>query len=266
MIEENKLGARPLEFLWVSVGVISVPFVLIWACVNPSDWPWLVAGILFGKFFVGMVGKNIAFHRYICHRSFKTTKWKHYFLLFANSFSTNSPLTAATVHRYHHKQSDTDRDPHSPKQYGFWNAVLMWRGRSVQWKKSMPLPVDLMRDKTLMWLHKNCITVYGLYALICFLISWKLAVFVLFFATGLIAINNSIIFIGLVHMNIPGSYRNFATPDHSYNNKIVEFFSTGEGYHNNHHMYPGRYNMAIKDHEFDLAGWIVEKVFIDETK
>lgn len=266
MIEDKKLGARPLEYLWLSVGAISVPVTLLWMWFNPSDWPWMAAGFLFGKFFVGMVSKNIAFHRYLCHRSFKTTKWKHYFLLFANSFNTNSPLMAATVHRYHHKHSDSVNDPHSPQQYGFWNAITMWRGRVQERKKSMPLPVDLMRDKSIMWMHNNSILVYGIYALICFIINWKLAVFVLFFGTGLVGINNSVFFIGLVHMNIPGSYRNFDTPDHSYNNKIVEFFSPGEGYHNNHHMYPGRYNMAVKDHEFDLAGWIVEKVFVDETK
>lgn len=265
MIEDKQIGARPLEFLWLIVGLCSVPITILWMCFNPSDWPWLLAGIIFGKFFVGTVGRGIAFHRYICHRSFKTSKVKHYFLLFANSLTCRSPILGTSVHRYHHKHSDTSKDPHSPLIYGFWNS-LFWRTRVRQNKKSLPLPIDLMRDPSLMWLHNHCILVYGVYAVLCLLISWKLMVFCLFFAGGLVAINNSVIFIALVHMKIWGSYRNFETTDQSYNSKFLELISPGDGYHNNHHMYPGRYNMALRPGEFDIAGWIVEKVFIDETK
>ncbi len=264
-IDSNKLGPRPHEFIWISLGVAAIPFSLIWLYFFPSDWPWVVGGFVYGKFFVATVGKHIAFHRYICHRSFTTTKWKRYFLLFASTLTSNCPIMAATIHRHHHKYSDTDIDVHSPKLHGLIGSVF-WRDRTKAMKQSMKLPVDLMRDKDLMWLHKHTHKLYAVYFVLCFMVSWKLAVFGLLLGTGTAGVVNSLAQIILVHIRLPFSYKNFDIPDNSYNNKVIEFFTPGEGLHNNHHMYPDRYDMAIKPGEWDSLGWIVRKFFANETK
>ena len=66
----------------------------------------------------------------------------------------------------------------------------------------------------------------------------------------------------LVHIKLPGSYKNFELADNSWNNKWIHAFDLGEGLHNNHHKYPSRYNEACKPDEFDFAGWLVKKFFI----
>ena len=38
--------------------------------------------------------------------------------------------------------------------------------------------------------------------------------------------------------------------------------SLGEGYHNNHHHDPTKYNQAFNKGEFDICAWFVDKFFI----
>jgi fatty-acid desaturase len=66
----------------------------------------------------------------------------------------------------------------------------------------------------------------------------------------------------LTHIKLPGSYKNFDIDDDSWNNKWLHAFDLGEGLHNNHHKYPGRYNEACMPGEFDFAGYLVEKLFV----
>jgi fatty-acid desaturase len=69
-----------------------------------------------------------------------------------------------------------------------------------------------------------------------------------------------------VHTKLPGSYVTFRVNDTSTNNKIIQFFSIGEGLHNNHHKFPQYYDQAMLSHEVDPAGWIIKKLFIGEVK
>ena len=44
----------------------------------------------------------------------------------AQSSGQKGVLWWAAHHRTHHKRSDTERDVHSPVQYGFWRAHMGW--------------------------------------------------------------------------------------------------------------------------------------------
>src|SRR6476620_9772611 len=73
-------------------------------------------------------------HRYASHRSFTMTKfWERFFYVIAyitQGSSYISPRVYAIMHRMHHAYTDTDKDPHSPKNDR--NIfVMMWHARQV---------------------------------------------------------------------------------------------------------------------------------------
>jgi stearoyl-CoA desaturase (delta-9 desaturase) len=54
-------------------------------------------------------------------------------------------------------------------------------------------------------------------------------------------------------------YRRFPTPDNSMNVKWVGLLAAGEGWHNNHHAFPGSARMGLTKSEFDLS-WLVIRI------
>ena len=46
-------------------------------------------------------------------------------------------------------------------------------------------------------------------------------------------------------------YRNYETADKSSNFPFLGYFGWGQGWHNNHHKFPDRFNFGIKWWEFD---------------
>src|SRR5262249_16934175 len=61
----------------------------------------------------------------------------------------------------------------------------------------------------------------------------------------------------ICHLPKLGSKR-FATPDDSVNVKWMGILALGEGWHNNHHAFPGSARMALTKGEFDFS-WMVIK-------
>jgi len=53
--------------------------------------------------------------------------------------------------------------------------------------------------------------------------------------------------------------RRYATPDDSRNNWLLALLTFGEGWHNNHHHYPGAVRQGVKWWELDLT-WYALKV------
>jgi stearoyl-CoA desaturase (delta-9 desaturase) len=58
----------------------------------------------------------------------------------------------------------------------------------------------------------------------------------------------------LSHMKLPLSYRNFDTPDDSYNNIVIGILSFGFGWHNNHHNNQRELINSHRWYEVDLEG------------
>jgi stearoyl-CoA desaturase (delta-9 desaturase) len=54
-------------------------------------------------------------------------------------------------------------------------------------------------------------------------------------------------------------YRNFDTTDESKNSKLVQYWTLGEGLHNNHHAHAQLYNFAVKKGESDISAWFIDK-------
>jgi stearoyl-CoA desaturase (delta-9 desaturase) len=52
-------------------------------------------------------------------------------------------------------------------------------------------------------------------------------------------------------------YRNFETKEESKNTWWLAILTFGEGWHNNHHAKPGRWNFSHKWWEIDMSAWVI---------
>ena len=249
-----------------NIASIAFLFTIGWIIVHPEDWYWLIIMLLWEKIVIEILSKEIASHRYFSHKSFKTGKFRHYFLTACTIFGPGDPITITAMHRKHHKNADTKDDPHSPMD-GVWKILSYiifteqlhtnLRARA----KSFPWPVDLIRDPVLVFCHKHASKVFTVICLLLAIVSWKFVVFVLLTGRRVFQINTIICGLILTHSKLPGGYRNFDTADNSYNTPWLGIFHPGEAYHNNHHHQQGAWNFAMKPNEFDSVGWIIGKVF-----
>lgn len=243
--------------LFQFVGILSL-LILFYYSIKYGIW-WLIFSFIYYKIVVGLFGNQIAQHRYFSHKSFITNRYNHKFLVWISLTTGTNLVMYASLHRHHHTYSDTNDDIHSPNQ-SILKSLITWSTDSTTLKKVRPA-VDLMKDPDIIFVNK-----YGYYfllGLIFFLsiLNWKLGIFIVLAGIGWNYLHMNLFRTTLVHLNLPASYRNFATGDQSWNNKFIQMLDIGEGLHNNHHMYPNLYNQAILPNEFDPAAWVIKNFF-----
>lgn len=235
------------------------------AAVYYSLWWWLLAGFIYARITM-LFGAHIGLHRYFAHNAFKTSPIKHKVICWLSFLSgEGSPIMWFIHHNHHHAHSDKDLDISSPRE-GLLKAFL-WNLRSEDhWKKKKVriFPKNLYRDTTVRFIHENYFKLWLMISAVSLLINWKIFLFFVLFPIGH---NNlvSVVMAVLLHVKMPGSYRNYETDDMSWNNQYQVYAMLAEGYHNNHHRYPSAYNQAMKQGEFDLGGWLIEKLFLEKT-
>ena len=216
-------------------------------------WLWLIypAWFLFGH-----IGFGIIIHKYYCHNSFETYRWiarlGAYFGLLCG---TGSPVMLKVVHiGYHHPNSDTDKDPHTPK-HGFWWSYFGWLNHKWDFRK-MWIAKDIMKDPVVRFYHRHYYKIYWGTFIVLALININLALFTMTTAT-VIQFHLSGLANTLGHTKHWGSYQNYTDGDNSQNSPIFNLFTLGLGLHNNHHGRPGFYDYAHKPGEVDFARWFV---------
>lgn len=85
---------------------------------------WLYALIAFLIVVVGL-GVVLGYHRVLTHRAAVLDKWLEYVLI-TFALPAGTPIQWIGNHRFHHTQTDTPADRHSPIHYGFWQAHVGW--------------------------------------------------------------------------------------------------------------------------------------------
>jgi stearoyl-CoA desaturase (delta-9 desaturase) len=250
--------------LLVLASFIAFFFGILYAVVY-NQLILVLVSFLIGKFIVSALATQISLHRYFSHKSFETTATKHKFLAWASILAgQGSPVAWSAHHRHHHANADTDLDTHSPKE-SLWLAAGLWLMKSYEFylnvKKLRRVPTDLLRDTTVRYIDEHYYKIWLGILLVSFLISWKFAVFFVLSPLAWGYINAACITLA-AHIKLPGSYRNFDTPDNSYNNKFIQSYMFGEGLHNNHHNAPAKYNEKVRPGEFDLIGLTIDKFLI----
>lgn len=210
------------------------------------------------------LGVTIGYHRLLSHRSFSCPKIVEYFWVMLGYLAfEGSPTWWATIHRAHHRYVDTALDPHSPK-YGLYDAHMGWLTRKGYASHINPQlqAKDLINDPLYRFLEQN--GSWHRAHLIAFSVGFlaRLPILIFFgwqaaFASLLAAF--AVLQIPLmlnVICHIPKlGYKNYARDDDSVNVWWVGILAMGEGWHNNHHAYPGSAKTGMRPWEFDLS-WL----------
>ena len=246
---------RALPFFAIHLACLAV-FV-----VGVSTTALVVAAALYA---VRMFAITAFYHRYFSHRTFRTSRAVQFvFALLGACSVQRGPLWWAAHHRNHHRHADTGADPHSPAVHGFWWGHAGWfltrGGFRTDWAR---IP-DLARFPELRWLDRFdtlaplalALALYGSGELLAArapglgtdgpqLLVWG------FFVSTVVLFHATVTINSLAHR---WGRRRFDTSDDSRNNPWLALLTFGEGWHNNHHFFPGSARQGFRWWELDLT-------------
>jgi stearoyl-CoA desaturase (delta-9 desaturase) len=250
--------ANTRYFTFIQI-LLTITLLLAFIFGNYGLQWWLIG--LFCYFITGCLGITLTFHRYLSHKSFKMPKWVEYvFTFFGCVGGTGSSIGWVAIHRQHHKHSDDEHDPHSPKYQGwkvlFPNYITNGNKFTVR---------DLIVNRYHFFLHSYYFLILIGWALLLTLLFGS-AGFVFLFAMPIVCqVWSSVLSNYINHSNwFPGGYKNFIIKDDSVNNPLVAFMTWGEGWHNNHHYNTRSYTFKKKWWEFDITAFIIDLIRTDK--
>ncbi len=226
--------------------------------------------LLIAHWYTAIFFQSFFLHRYATHQMFTMNQFwvKVFYVLtfLSQGLFCFNPKTYAIMHRMHHANTDTEKDPHSPVFYrGPW-AVALQMSRVFLRIYHRKVPIES-------WMQKGCpewsffdrwVDRLPLRTLLCgfyvgyylhFATSpWMYLLLPLHFFMGII--------VGLV-VNLGGhqhGYTNYKVGNESKNMAPIDLITLGELLHNNHHAFPSRPNFSVRWFEVDLI-YIFLKVF-----
>ena len=222
--------------VWIPLSILTLVCCAL-AAFGVLTVNWYV--VFTAWFLVGPVGMGVGFHRLFGHRQFETWRPIELALAVLGTLSLYAPLFFfASLHQRHHRVSDLPEDPSSPAEYGFWESFLWYRMReSIVDKVSVrnACAIRILKDKKLLFLSFNFTKIVWLYVITVALIDVNLLLSMVLLP-ALIEHTRVNLISSLSHTKVPFSYRNYDTPDKSYNNFVFGLLSMGFGWHNNHHQ------------------------------
>ncbi len=234
------------------IGAVAALFAFSWANLAAGVFLWWLAGSL---------GIGIAYHRLLTHRGFKAPKWLEYTLsVFGTLALQSGPLTWVTTHRIHHAFTETDRDPHSPRNGTYWSHMgWIIRGKAQQqtWADMQRYCPDFANDRFHQWINNYYYIPIIIVAVALFLIGgWTMVLWGVFLKT-VVGWHFTWLVNSATHL---WGTRRFETRDDSRNNALIAAITWGEGWHNNHHAYPRSAKHGLAWYEFDI-NWITIRLF-----
>lgn len=252
-------GAERRRVNWKNVAIVTFFHLLAIPALFTFSWPNLAA-LLIGNWIVGSLGVGLGWHRLLTHRSFAAPKWLEYVLsIFATMSMQDPPDKWIATHRIHHAFVDTDKDPHSARS-GFWWPQIGWVlwGRAqdhdeATMKKYVP---DLLKDKGHALISRYFYVPIIVSAFILFAIGgWTMVVWGVA-ARVVVGWHTTWFVNSLSHLY---GQRPHETGDLSTNNWFVAILTFGEGWHNNHHMWPTSARHGTAWYQLDM-NWIAIRV------
>ncbi|PWU02373.1 MAG: acyl-CoA desaturase [Candidatus Melainabacteria bacterium] len=219
----------------------------------------LALAVFVASFYWHGLGITIGYHRLLAHRSFRCPKLVEYFWVFGGYLAMQaSPAWWVTVHRAHHKHADKELDPHSPKISHFHSYIGWLFRQNFDVINPEVLATDLLKDPVYRFLERGedalqwtSNILFRVLLFYCF--GWKIC---LLNSLGAFCAFQVPLMLNLF-CHLPNlGYRRFATPDQSKNVKWVGLLAAGEGWHNNHHAFPGSARMGFTKSEVDFS-WLV---------
>lgn len=226
--------------------------VILYSILNPQSLEyWLLS--LLGYFLITCLGITVTFHRLLAHKSYKLWKPLEYiFSYFGNVGCTGSSIGWVFVHRTHHRYADKDGDPHSPVTLGPLGAFIGdYTAKFNKWNVK-----DIINDPVHRFMHEYYILVILITMAILYLINPILLIY-LFFIPVFLNTMASRLSNWIDHSNLFGT-KPYNTKDHAHNVWWWSWLTFGEGWHNNHHQFPGDYRIGKKWYQFDPGKYVIQ--------
>ncbi len=267
---EEALRARPermefgrlVPFLILHIGCLGV----IWA-----GWSWAAVITAIALYFIRMFAITGIYHRYFCHRAYKTSRPVQFlFAILGLTATQRGPLWWASVHRHHHAHSDEEVDCHSPITKGFLWSHVGWLTSSRNFPTNYRMVRDFEKYPELHFLNR--FDLIGPFLLIGVLYAfgsileafapglgtsgWQMIVWGFFIST--VALFHGTCSINSV-AHLLGSKR-FKTGDESRNSLLLALVTLGEGWHNNHHHYQSSARQGFYWWEIDISYYILKSL------
>jgi stearoyl-CoA desaturase (delta-9 desaturase) len=268
--EENQSDQLDFQVDWVRI----VPFILVHLGCLAIIWVGFSRAALYAcavMYLVRMFAITAFYHRYFSHRAFRTSRTLQYILaVVANSTAQRGPLWWAAHHRHHHRHSDTALDVHSPGRSGIWHSHAGWIICRQNFGTRKQLVKDFLRYPELVFLDRFDYVVPFIAAAMMFALGSWLAkaaphlgtdgpqMLVWGFLISTVAVFHATCAINSVaHL---WGRRRYDNPDESRNNWLLSLLTLGEGWHNNHHRFPGRAKHGVAWWEVDVTYFILKQM------
>lgn len=230
---------------------------------------------------LGVIGIEIGLHRFFSHKSFEANDLlKKILVILASMGGQGRVISWATAHRYHHENSDTEEDLHSPfvaadeligmsllqKKIHIINKFI---NSHIGWKYDyrMPNPYiygnDLIQDKII----KKYSRYYFFWFLLGLVLPGCIQYLLTFELRDLIAgIIWGGVFRAYLGQNMTWTINSvchligdskYPSKDNSRNLKWFSLITLGGSLHNNHHFCPRSYTTKISEDDFDPGQYII---------
>lgn len=204
------------------------------------------------------------YHRYFSHKAFRASRpIQLIFALLGASAAQRGPLWWASHHRHHHAHADRETDAHSPHHHGLLWSHMGWFLARENFATRVAQVPDLARYPELRFLDRFDVLVplllaLGLYGTGEWLAAARpdlgtdgLMLLVWGFCISTVALYHATFLVNSMAHKV-GS-RRYAVRDTSRNNVWLALLTFGEGWHNNHHRYPGSARQGFYWWEIDLT-------------
>ena len=256
---------------WVRV----IPFIAMHlACfaVLFTGFSWFAVWVALGLYAIRMFAITGFYHRYFSHKAFRTSRPMQFIFAAIGAASVQrGPLWWAAHHRHHHRHADTDADMHSPR-HGFFRSHMGWFLTKRGFATNFGNIPDLVKFPELRALDRFDIVVPIVLAVVLFSLgAWlesaapqlqtngpQLLVWG-FFVSTIVLFHATVTINSLAHR---WGTRRYKTNDDSRNNAFLALITFGEGWHNNHHHFPGSASQGFKWWELDMTYLVLKTLSV----
>lgn len=230
--------------------------------------PSLVVWILFvALWLIPQLGITVGYHRMETHNGFKCRPWMRAILLLCGGLAVQGDVNGWVLnHRVHHHFEDqVGLDLHSPLEYPgmkglLWSHVgwlLCHYERPVQFQRSARFEADPF----VRWQRRWYLPLAGAsFAIPLALAGWN-GLLIAGFLRVVMVLHITWSTNSFCHKwgrPATDSIGNAYGGDASRNNRVVQVFGLGEGYHSNHHAQPTCAFHGWKRNSFDPSKWVIQ--------
>jgi stearoyl-CoA desaturase (Delta-9 desaturase) len=249
-----RLLSLGLPFIGVHVACLAVIVV---------GWSVFAVAAAFILYMIRGFGITAFYHRLFSHHAFKTSRPVQFVgAWMASSAAQRGPLWWVAHHRRHHRVSDQPGDIHSPRQRGMGMAHIGWQFEAQAAPTHLQEVPDLARFPELRFLDRHHYLAPVSLALGTFVLGWALGhvftgltdgpqLLVWAFFVSTVAVYHVTFSVNSLAHRFGSRPHN--TTDDSRNNWLVALVSLGEGWHNNHHRFPGTARHGFRRGQIDLT-------------